>query len=229
MKMGGKPTQLSSSFYPLWSRLAKMGVGKQKGFTLVEVMISMLIAGILVGAMYSTYTVQRRTQAVQESTSEMQQNIRAALMVLSSDLVMAGYDPQGVGGFGFEAVATFSNGATPSLTEDVTTSSTSLAFTADLDRDGTLDRAAEDINEDGNKDLSEMEQIAYRLNDNTLQRYSTRNGVIEWQIVAENIEALSFNFLDQDGNKLASIDSITEDDIRTVQVALLARSRGITQ
>jgi len=203
----------------------KTGTFRERGFTLVELMVSLVIASIVVGAMYSTYVIQRRTHAVQQATSEMQQNVRAALVLLAGDLKMAGYDPTGVGGFGFSKSATFSNGN--SLTEAVTTSSTTLAFTSDLDEDGTIDKAAEDINGDGNNDMSEMEQIAYKLKDNELQRYSTRNGIVEWQIVAENIEAISFDFLDEDGTSITPISATNTDDFRTVRMALLARSEGI--
>ncbi len=198
---------------------------RERGFTLVEVMIAMAIAGIVVGAMYSTYAIQRRTHAVQQATSEMQQNVRAALVLLVGDLKMAGYNPTGIGDFGFRSSATFSNGAT--LTEAVTTSSTTLAFTSDLDGDGVIDEAAQDINGDTNFDMSEMEQITYRLNSNTLQRYSTIPSHEGWQIVAENIEAIHFDFLDEDNNIITPLSATNEDQVRTVQIALLARSEGI--
>lgn len=199
---------------------------RERGFTLVEVMVALAISSIVVGAMYSTYALQRRTHAVQQATSEMQQNVRAALVMLVGDLTMAGYDPTGAGGFGFEKSATFSG---KNLTEVVTTSSITLAFTSDLDEDGTVDRGeAEDINGDGHHTMSEMEQIAYKLNNKLeLQRYSTTNGMFEWQTVAEHIEAISFNFLDEDDAVITPLSATNVDDIRTVQIAVLARSEGI--
>lgn len=201
---------------------------RERGFTLVEIMVAMAIASIVVGAMYSTYALQRRTHAVQQATSEMQQNVRAALVMLVGDLTMAGYDPTGAGGFGFEKVTTFSG---KNLTEAVTTSSTTLAFTSDLDEDGTVDRIAEDINGDGYENISEIEQIAYRLDpdpaENILQRYSSVSGSGEWQPVAENIEAISFNFLDEDGIAITPLSATNVKNIRTVQIAVLALSEGI--
>jgi type IV pilus assembly protein PilW len=201
---------------------------RERGFTLVEIMVALAIASIVVGAMYSTYALQRRTHAVQQATSEMQQNVRAALVMLVGDLNMAGYDPTGAGGFGFKASTIFQR-ADGALSAAVKTDASNLAFTSDLNENGLLDRDTVNINGD-TKGMSEMEQVAYRFNaaENTLQRYSSMNGNNQqWQIVAENIEAIGFNFLNEDGIAITPLSATNVDDIRTVQIAVLARSEGI--
>ena len=193
-----------------------------RGFTLVELLIVLVLAAIMIGAIYSSYAVQQKSYVVQENVSEMQQNIRAAMLMLENDLRMAGYDPTDLAGAGFVDGYNFSNGG--SLTETVYSNATQVSFTADLDDDGTIDRAAEDINGDGNKDLTEMEQISYRLNGTDLQRYSTVSGAVEWQTIAENIEQIEFNYILADGTSTTTPNAAQLDSIRAVQVSILAKS-----
>ncbi len=188
-----------------------------QGFTLVELMIAIVISGIIAGALYSTYLVQQRSYTAQEAVAEMQQNIRAALVTMEHDIRMAGYHPGG-GTFGFVNGATnFNNGASSST--PVTTNATSIAFTADLDGDGTLDRVAQDANGDGRTDMADMEQIAYRLNGLNLQRYVTTSGALTWLPVAQNIERIEFLYLDGSGH-VTSVPA----NIRAVRVSILAKA-----
>ena len=187
------------------------------GFTLVELMITMVISGIIAGALYSTYQVQQHSYTNQEAVAEMQQNIRAVMASMERDIRMAGYHPAG-GSFGFINVAgTFDNGA--GISTAVTRNANSIAFTADLDGDGILDKATQDTNGDGNNDMADMEQIAYRLNGRNLQRYSTTSGVISWVTIANNIEAIEYLYLDSSG-----VTTSVPADIRAVRVSILARA-----
>ena len=67
----------------------------ESGFTLVELLVSMAMAGIVVGIIYAAYTVQTKIYTEQGKVAEMQQNIRAAVTYLRHEGVMAGYNPQG--------------------------------------------------------------------------------------------------------------------------------------
>ncbi|WP_456387872.1 PilW family protein [Desulfolithobacter sp.] len=187
-----------------------------EGFTLVELMITLLISGIISVAIYSTYTSQQRVYFAQYSVAEMQQNIRAALSILARDIRMAGYDPTGNAGSGFVDSSLFTYGT---RTVTVTTSANEIAFTADLDGDGVIDVTVEDIDGNGSKEMTEMEQVAYRLNGTDLERFSSTTGIVAWQDIAENIEGLEFTYLDSDNNV-----TTTPADIRSVQISILARS-----
>jgi type IV pilus assembly protein PilW len=187
-----------------------------EGFTLVELMIAMVISGIIAFTLYSTYTVQQRSYTNQEAVAEMQQNIRAVMVSMERDIRMAGYYPAG-GTFGFVNAVNFDNGS--GITTPVTTNANSIAFTADMDGDGVLDRAAQDANGDGRTDMADMEQIAYRLNGFNLQRYSTTSGVISWVTIAQNIEAIEFLYLDGSGTV-----TTVPANIRAVRVSILARA-----
>jgi type IV pilus assembly protein PilW len=194
---------------------------RMAGFTLVELLITMVVSGLIMTGVYSAYVAQQRTATAQEQVTEMQQNIRAAMMILSSDLRMAGFDPtkKAKAEFVDSTGTSFSNGASPETLTAVASSAAQIAFTTDLDEDGSIDEQVEDVNGDGNKDMSEMEQVAYRLNGTNLQRYSTTTGIITWQTIAENIEAIEFSYLDEDGTVTADFDEVV-----AVDVSILAKA-----
>lgn len=60
-----------------------------RGFTLIEVMVALVVAGLLAGAMISLLMGQSLFYAKNEEGITAQQNIRAAVDLLSSDLRMA--------------------------------------------------------------------------------------------------------------------------------------------
>lgn len=64
---------------------------KQRGLTLVELMIAMTIGLLLLGGITSIMISSRQTYRVNEALSRMQDNSRYAFQVLSRDIRMAGY------------------------------------------------------------------------------------------------------------------------------------------
>ena len=68
-------------------------VKSHDGFTLVELMIAMAIAGIIVAAIFMTFTSQQKSQVTQQLVVDMQQNTRAALFMMQREIRMAGFDP----------------------------------------------------------------------------------------------------------------------------------------
>lgn len=201
------------------------------GFTLVELVIALAISGIVAMATYSAYRLQVKTSAAQDTVSDMQQNLRGALSLLTNDLRLAGYDPDETGDFAFVNNETFSNGGSPELTETVSTNGTQIAFTMDIDGDGTLDKAIEDANGDTSVDMIDVEQVSYRLNGMQLERYTTTvSGAAtsvaadEWQQIAENIEAVEFYYTLNDGTQTLTPTGAELFQVRSVQVSILARS-----
>ncbi len=63
---------------------------KNKGFTLIEIMVAIVIMGIVVVGIYSVYNTQHKSYIVQEQVTEMQQNERIALQMITRDIKMAG-------------------------------------------------------------------------------------------------------------------------------------------
>ncbi|MGA8239089.1 MAG: prepilin-type N-terminal cleavage/methylation domain-containing protein [Desulfobacterales bacterium] len=62
------------------------------GFTLIELMIAMVIAGIVAAAILMSFDSQQKTQVNQQLIVDMQQDARAALYLMQQDIRMAGYD-----------------------------------------------------------------------------------------------------------------------------------------
>ncbi len=176
------------------------------GFTLVELMITMVISGIIAGALYSTYLVQQHSYTNQEAVAEMQQNIRAAMMVMSRDIRMAGYDPKNSAGAGF----TFAKHDACAIKED-------------LNGDGDCNDSRENIGYDLYK-LSGISKLGRSTSNTTLTATETPSGSNHWEILshqplAENIEKLEFQYLDETGSV-----TIVPGNIRAVRVSMLARA-----
>jgi len=66
-------------------------VKNKKGFTLVELIITMAVVGIIMAAVIAAFNVQQESQVKQQLISEVQQNARAAMYLLAWDVRMAGY------------------------------------------------------------------------------------------------------------------------------------------
>ena len=62
------------------------------GFTLIELMIAMAIAGLVLTVVCASFGSQVRTHVGQQMTVEIQQSIRAAFTLMQHDIRMAGYD-----------------------------------------------------------------------------------------------------------------------------------------
>lgn len=192
----------------------------QGGFTLVELLITMVIGGVIIAAVYSTYLAQQKTYTEQEQVVEMQQNIRAAMDRLTRDIRTAGFDPTRSAGakittalpgqFSFTRDTTDSagTGASDGKTDgpgeqiDYGFRASATAPQRDADRDGRLD----DTNGDGI--LNEVAALGRQT-----------GGAGGYQPIAENIQAIEFRYLDKKGDVTANLNKIY-----AVQVSILARA-----
>jgi prepilin-type N-terminal cleavage/methylation domain-containing protein len=73
-------------------------IKKEAGVTLIELMIVLVLASVVTAAIYATFISQQKSYATQTKVSDMQQNARAALILMERDLRMAAF---GVGDNGF--------------------------------------------------------------------------------------------------------------------------------
>ncbi len=119
----------------------------QNSFTLIELLISLLISSILMLGIMNAYINQQKIFLSQKQLVEMQQNIRAALSIMSKDIRLAGHDPYGAYNAGIIAAG---NGYSGDF----------LAFTYVADNDG------KDNNHNGNIDeRGELRTIKYSFYD----------------------------------------------------------------
>jgi len=102
----------------------------ENGFTLVELIVSIAISGIVLAAITATFISQSRSYDAQAQINGMQQAARVAMDMITREVRMAGYDPTSSSNFGIVAC-----------------SATSIQITADVlvPADGLTTGANEDI------------------------------------------------------------------------------------
>ena len=161
------------------------------GFTLIELMVSIAIGLVVLASVATTFTSQTRAYSAQEQINQMEQNLRGALDIMTREIKMAGYRP---------------NGGT--VTGVVSYSSTSLTIQADVDGNGTLLAS-------GTGSDTANEQIAY-VYDSVNKKITRQVGGGTATTLAENISAFTFTYYQSSGATLATSAS----NIRRIKIAL---------
>jgi type IV pilus assembly protein PilW len=154
------------------------------GFTLVELLVVMAIVGVVMTGIYMTYVSQQKSYTVQEEVAAMQQQLRAAMYYMVSEIRMAGFDPTGTAGAGI-----------------TTMGPDNIEFTMDSRGDDTDDPSDGDTDDPG-------ETITYSLSGTDLRRATSSNTAI-----ARNISNISFIYRDGWGNVTASATLVRSVDI----------------
>ncbi len=67
-------------------------ISHEKGVTLVELLVALVIAAITLAGVYRVFISQTRSYAVQDQVVEVQQSVRSAMEIILRDLRMAGFD-----------------------------------------------------------------------------------------------------------------------------------------
>jgi len=175
----------------------KKTINSEHGFTITELLVATLISAVVMTGVYSTFYSQHKSYTVQDQVALTQQNLRAAIQCLESEIRMAGCDPTGDAGAGILALAP-------------------LRITMDITDNGGNPDADGDI-------LDAGEDVTYSLDgaDNLIK---TDNNLATSNILAENIDALDFVFLDGSAAVTADLSAI-----RSVQITLVARSAKVIQ
>lgn len=172
-----------------------------KGFTLIELMVTLAISTLVITIVFWIYEQQQRVQVSQESVVDMQQNMRAAVYLLGQEIRMAGYDP--------------TNDASATITA---ATATQISFSQDITDDpGTANDGDGDVN-----DPNESITINFNLATNTLTRQSTAAGVP--QPLIQNVEGIEFRYTLEDGGITLVPAANQLEDIRTVDISILVRS-----
>ena len=170
-----------------------------RGLTLVELMVVLVLSLLLMAAVYLSYQVQPRESNVQHEVSAIQQDLRAVIDIMERDIRNAGCDPSEppIGLIGIVSTS----GAFPASNE------TKLGLRMDLDGDGVVSGSDEIVSYIWYQDTRRLE----------------RNG----QTLAENITNLTFVY-SSSGVDLtpASGTQLGADaaDVRVVEITLQTRS-----
>jgi type IV pilus assembly protein PilW len=180
-------------------------------------------------AVSTMYITQSKSFAKNDDIAGIQQNLRAVLAILPSEIRLAGCDP------------TESKEA-----KILVATRTQFQFTRDISGDANANRADGDVN-DTDEDLAYA--LTARSNippNNTVVADADGDGIMDrgganwnwgtntpalgrqsgggggFQPLADNIEALEFNYILDDGTTTLTPPALTK--IRAVQVSLLARA-----
>lgn len=181
------------------------------GFTLVELMITLVITSVISATLYSAYIYQQRTQTAQQQVVDMQQNIRSVLYFIAREMRMAGFDPQNISGAGI-----------------IKATKGRFQFSQDINNNGPGTTPG-----DGDL-LDQDEKITFGFStvDDPDQDGIANAGVASlgrdsgggFQPVADNIQAIEFYYTMDSGAKTLTPAPSQFDDIRMVTISILARA-----
>ena len=205
---------------------------KQKGFTLVDILVGLAMASVLMVAMVSLFTTMGRSYTTQSVAADVQQITRAGIELMVQEIRMAGFNP--VGGAAaaivpnFDDISVFDNTHSGQVAD---TGASRIAFTMDSDMDGRIDNCRSG---DGSSkcpfpdDNIENELIAYRLNNGFIQKYRGASGV--WEAFTENnVSSLAFSYFDADNNPTTDPSLITSVEISMTTQEPAGRGKTVSR
>lgn len=159
------------------------------GFSLVELLMALATSTIVLGAIYSVFTITNKNITTQNVAANMQQTLRSAIGLMARDIRLAGLDPVGTGSFGIQEAAQLK-----------------IRFTLD-----SLDSGTGDFN--GTVDETNSEKVTYEfLNGQIIQTLYEGTPSENSAVLINSIDAMYFSYLDADandlGNPVADLDLI---------------------
>ena len=174
------------------------------GFSLVELLMALAISSIVLGAIYSVFSITNKNFTTQNVAANVQQSLRSAIGLMARDIRLAGLDPIGTDSFGIEYA-----------------SQTKIRFTLD-----SIDSGSGKFN--GIVDETNFEEVTYDFQSNQVVQtlYETAASPNP-AVLVSNITNLNFAYLDAANNDLVdyglSPARVPDDklaDIRSVEVLI---------
>ena len=108
----------------------------QRGFTLIELMITVALSSIIFAAGYQLFAGQRRSYSLQNDLVEMQQHVRGCEQMMTREIRMAGYKVEMLDITKDVPGTSFADGVLEPIEE---ANVNSIAFTADVEGDGMVE------------------------------------------------------------------------------------------
>lgn len=193
------------------------------GFTLLEVMITLVVTSVLMIGLYVAYDGQQKSYQLQEQVGEMQQNNRSVMTIMLPEIRMAAFGSASSASCGAPGAAGLSS---PRIH---TATAARFGFSMDLNGDGDCSDANENVtygfsnvNDSGVVAVGTANGIA--VNGAADLGRSTGSGALSFQAAAENISAIEFNYILQNGIITQTPTAAQLNDISEVQVSILSRT-----
>ena len=152
-----------------------------KGVTLIELLVAMAAGTILMAAIYGAYQGQQKAFVNQQLMVDMQQNVRAAMLLMTREIRMTGYDPAAADGIDNDGLNGIDDPAESSGATVLKAGKDWIQFSADLTGDSKI--------------LDANEDVTYKISGQDLVRIDPHDATGGTpQIVAYDIEAVGFAY-----------------------------------
>ena len=180
------------------------------GFSLVELLIVVVLAGILGSTLMSLFRIQNRAFRTENRTLEVDQNLRAGLDLVLRELRNAGMKDR------LQPYA-----ALPGI---LSADSTGIRFTTDFHSTTDPNSPPDGDVLDANEDI----EYSYTSSDSTLRRRTRGSaGDSGPQPMAELVTRVRFDYFDADGNLLPfPLDAAALASIRRIHVSMTGAAPG---
>ncbi len=166
---------------------------KDRGFTLVEMLVALAMFSIIVAAVGTVLVPLRRSYTTQEVAAGAQQTTRLAVDFMLNDIRLAGLDPIGEASAGIEDA-----------------SALLMQF--------TIDRAPQGGEANGEIDEGEFERLTYAWdapNQRLRLTYDAGTASSDTETLVDNVSNLRFTYFDED-----DVETTNVNDIRTVAITM---------
>ncbi len=197
--------------------------GAHAGFTLAELLVSMLLSSIIMGGVYSVYRMQSHTMKIQEKRLDAQDYARSVLDMMVREIRNAGNNPKGAVSAG--ALGTNCAGGSAGAPGVVTAGAQSFRFTYDFQGttagsvpNGTCDNADEDITYALDATCSGGGSLG------NITRNGSANPLTDCNVVTNSF---TISYFKQDGTSLtAPVTAGNLALIQRVQITLTVQSKN---
>lgn len=181
---------------------------RNKGFTVVEVLIALFIAGVVSAAIYSIYNSYYRQSHIQDIVLEAQQNARVALNSMERELMNAGYAA-----------------GTPNILTEATANSIEFIYT-DPETNPAMSATAQNrlSVRYALQTVAGVQYLIRRANNLTTSTVGNAENVIPY------VQSLSFLYYDINGVQITDTSTqANRNNIKFITVVLVTQTREVIQ
>lgn len=192
--------------------LKRRKVERERGVTLIELMLVVGIMGIVLAATYNMFDFQQKSYSVQDNVAVMQQNVRVGLEYMVKEIRMTGYIPEdipydvtdppdvipvsGPRDDDDEVTGAMASFVTDGVNEKIEEAiADSITIQADVDNDGASEVVRYTCSYDAGESTTYLNRQTWRWDgaawDDDLDGDGSADGP---QVIAEDIDNIAFSY-----------------------------------